>query len=77
MSNETLTIILTALPPTLAALAGLIVGILNSRKSTTIHTLVNSNLDRIKSELQAATSLITQLREELVVLRKLKPPTSS
>lgn len=63
MSNETLAIILTALPPTLAALAGLVVGILNSRKSSEIRMVVNGNLRATKDALKEAIILIEELRK--------------
>ena len=62
MSDTTLTIILTALPPTIVALAGLIVSIINSIKSNKIHVLVNSNMTKVQSDLVAANLSISELQ---------------
>ena len=51
-----------ALPPTIAAVAGLIVGIINSRKSGEIHTLVNSQLSNVKADLEIANSRIVAMQ---------------
>ena len=68
MTDATLTIILTALPPTIVALAGLIVSIINSAKSNKIHYLVNSNMTKVQADLVAANLSIGELQ---IVIRKL------
>ncbi len=57
--------LITALPPTIAALAALTVSIVNSLKANAIHVLVNSNLTAVKTDLAVATEEIKQLRKEL------------
>jgi len=51
-----------ALPPTVAALAAMIVGIYNSRKSGEIHTLVNSQLSNVKADLTIANQRIVAMQ---------------
>lgn len=70
MSDETLKIILTALPPTLVALAGLIVSVVNSIKSNKIHILVNSRMTEVKADLAAARLNIGELQEIINKLSK-------
>lgn len=62
MPDTTLTIILTALPPTLVALAGLIVSVVNSFKANKIHVLVNSNMSRVQADLAGANQRIEGLQ---------------
>jgi hypothetical protein len=62
MSDSTLAIILTALPPTLVALAGLIVSIVNSFKANKIHVLVNSNMHQVQTDLATANQRIEELQ---------------
>jgi len=72
MSDPVQLALITAVPPTLAALAALIVGIRNTHKATAIitkadeiHTLTNSNLTAVKADLVAASERIKSL-EQLV-----------
>jgi hypothetical protein len=62
MSEKTLEIIMTALPPTLVALGALVVGVINSIKSDKIHVLVNSNLTAVKADLAIANTQIKDLQ---------------
>lgn len=62
MTDATLTIILTALPPTIVALAGLIVSVVNSLKADKIHVLVNSNMTKVQADLAAANISIGELQ---------------
>lgn len=62
MPDTTLTIILTALPPTLVALAGLIVSVVNSVKANKIHVLVNSNMSKVQADLAGANQRIEKLQ---------------
>lgn len=64
MSDSTLQIILTALPPTIVALAGLIVSIVNSVKSNRIHVLVNSNYNKAQEALKEALARVEILQKE-------------
>lgn len=64
ISDSTLSIILTALPPTLVALAGLIVSIINSIKSNQIHVLVNSNYTKAQEALKEALAKVESLQKE-------------
>lgn len=63
MSDETLRVLFTVLPPTIAAIAALIVGIMNAFKAEKIHVLVNSNMSALKNELAF-------VRNELAVSRR-------
>lgn len=62
--DSTLSIILTALPPTLVALAGLVVSIINSIKSNQIHVLVNSNYNKAQEALKDALAKVESLQKE-------------
>lgn len=70
MPDSTLTIVLTALPPTLMAMAALIVGIINSVKANRIHVLVNSNLSKVQSDLASATVKIGELQTLVAKMAK-------
>lgn len=61
MTDATLTIIATATPPTIVALAGLVVSIVNSLKANKIHVLVNSNMTRVQTDLAMANQRIEEL----------------
>lgn len=63
ISDSTLSIILTALPPTIVALAGLIVSIINSIKSNQIHVLVNSNYNKAQEALATALAKVEELKD--------------
>jgi len=63
MNDQTLTIILAALPPTLVALATFVVGIVNSIKANKIHYLVNSNMTKVQADLAAANVRIEELQK--------------
>lgn len=52
---------LTAVPPTLVGVAGLVVSLRNSSKADSIHVLVNSNLHQVQSDLAIALHRITTL----------------
>jgi hypothetical protein len=62
MSDATLAIVLTALPPTMVALAGLIVSVVNSLKANKIHVLVNSNMSKVQADLAGANQRIEKLQ---------------
>lgn len=68
MTDTTLTIVLTAIPATLVALATLIVGIINSIKANKIHFLVNSNMTKVQFDLATAKKEIDGLKELIVAL---------
>jgi hypothetical protein len=69
MTDPTLNVILTALPPTLVAAAGVVVSVINSIKANRIHTLVNSNLDAVKTDLALAKARIAVLEALVVALK--------
>jgi len=78
MSEKTLEILVTALPPTLVALGALVVGVINSIKADKIHVLVNSNLTAVKADLAIANSQIQALQQMVVLQANLaskKEPT--
>jgi hypothetical protein len=53
----------TWIAPTIAAIAGVLVSILNNRKATEIHSLVNSNLHAVQADLAAAKQQIKDLQD--------------
>lgn len=68
MTDVALVAIIAAVPPTVTALAGLVVSLKNSKKANDaavkqeeIHGLVNSNLTKVKNELADARSEIRAL----------------
>ncbi len=73
MNNETLAIILMAVPPTLLALAVFLPTALtvltaalsyrNGKKSDAIHVLANSTLTKLQADLAAANERIHELQE--------------
>ena len=68
MSDTVFIALLTAIPPTLVALAGFIVTLKNGVKSDKIHVLVNSNMTKVQADLAAARLNIEELQ---VVISKL------
>jgi hypothetical protein len=66
MTDATLNIILTALPPTIVALATLVVSIINSIKANRIHVLVNSNMTKVQADLTIANQRIEALQAALL-----------
>lgn len=54
--------IVGAVPATLTAAAGLIVSLRNGQKANVIHTLVNSNLTKVKDDLEEAKIEIRELK---------------
>lgn len=66
MSTEIWITGLSILPPTIAALAALIVSLRTDRKASEIHVLVNSNLTALKAEL-------AWVKEELAKMHRLHP----
>jgi len=65
MSDPVLLAIVASIPPTLAALAGVLVSLRNTSKLTEIHTLTNSNLTKVMTDLVIANARVGKL-EELV-----------
>jgi hypothetical protein len=63
MTDETLTILLTALPPTLVAMGALIVSMRNHRQGKRIHVLVNSSFSRVLADLSIANQRIAELED--------------
>jgi hypothetical protein len=84
MSDPVQLALISSIPPTLAGLAALIVGIRNSRKSSAensliikksdeIHTLTNSNLTSVKAELVAASERIKALESLVTSMAAARP----
>lgn len=64
MMTETVQLALVAsVAPTLAAIAGIVVSWRNNRKLDVIHTLTNSNLTKVTTDLEFANKEIGKLRE--------------
>lgn len=74
MTDATLTIVLTALPPTFVAAAGLVVSVINSVKANRIHVLVNSRMSQVQSDLASAKSEIESLKKVIAMIAKPKGP---
>lgn len=70
MTDATLTIVLTATPPTLVALGGLVVSIVNSLKANKIHVLVNSKMSAALNDLATAKAEILELRDIITAMRQ-------
>lgn len=70
MTPVILLALIAAIPPTLAAIAAFIVGMVNSGKADKIHILVNSNLSEVKANLIIAEKRITLLEQIIVDLKK-------
>lgn len=70
MTDATLTIVLTATPPTLVALGGLVVSIVNSVKANKIHVLVNSKMSTALNDLATAKAEILELRDIITAMRQ-------
>lgn len=70
MTDATLTIVLTATPPTLVALGGLVVSIVNSVKANKIHVLVNSKMSAALNDLATAKAEILELRDIITAMRQ-------
>ena len=62
MTEATIGLIAAATAPTITALAGLVVGIRNSRKSSEIHVLVNSSAMKLRADLADANAQIEELK---------------
>jgi hypothetical protein len=67
MSDLVLVALIGAVAAIIAASIGALVA-RNGRKLDAIHVLVNSNLTKVKVELETATQTIVALREEIVLL---------
>ena len=65
MTENILISIVAAIPPTIAAVAALIVGLKTSTKADKIHVLVNDRYQKLLDELVEAKKLIATLEEEL------------
>lgn len=63
MTNEQFTIIIAAVPAILAGIGSIIVSLRNSTKLTEIHTLTNSNLSKVKTQLDIAMQKIEGLND--------------
>lgn len=77
MTNDQLVIIIAAIPTILAGIGSIIVSLRNSTKLTEIHTLTNSNLSKVKTQLDIAmqkiegmNDLIQQMKVDRMVAEK-------
>lgn len=82
MSDAVALAIVAAAAPTLLAAATLILGVLNRTKLAQVHTLTNSNLEKMRmeatadrSELKAAVTEIAALKATAVALAASKEKT--
>lgn len=69
MSDAVQLAIVASIAPTIAALAALIVGIRNGRKSDAIHALANSQLTAVTTSLKEANAKIEGLQKLVGALR--------
>ncbi len=65
MTDATFVAVAASVPPTITALAALIVSVRNGRKSDVIHVLVNSKMTQALSDLEDAKKEIIALRAEI------------
>jgi hypothetical protein len=70
METTTLIAIIAAIPPTLAAIAAMVVGIMNHVQGAAIHILVNSNLDKANEKIASLEILLTKLVNEKAAAEK-------
>ena len=70
MSDAAQLAVISSIAPTIMALAAFVVGVRNSRKADVIHTLVNSNLTKVKADLELANQKILELATLLGKLAK-------
>lgn len=61
-SDSTITALITAGPPTLAAIFAGLLGWMNHRQGSKIHVLVNSNMTAVKTDLVLANNRIEKLQ---------------
>lgn len=62
MTDATFHDLTMALPPTIAAVAGLIVSLRNSKKANAIHVLVNSKMTEALKDVALAKAEIVELK---------------
>jgi len=65
MTEVIIVAVIVSLPPTLAAVGALIIGIVNGSKSDKIHVLVNSNLAKVQANLKLAEERVNKLEQLL------------
>lgn len=65
MTESIMIALIISVPPTIAALAAMIVGLRNSKKADAIHILVNSNMTRVQADLKLALARVKKLEELL------------
>ncbi len=70
MTDPIVLAFLAAVPPTIAAVAGVIISYINSKKADAIHVLVNSNLTEVKENLAEAKLEIKTLRDLVISQRQ-------
>lgn len=65
MSEPIIIAMIVAIPPTLAAILSAWIGLANMKKSDGIHVLVNSNLTKVKQDLEIALKKVESLENVL------------
>lgn len=72
MSDPVTIAIVASLAPTIAAIAALISSLVNGRKVTDVHTLVNGNLDAMRRELNQARADLSEAKATIVRERTIR-----
>lgn len=74
MSEAIIISIVTTIPPTIASISAVIIGIKNAGKLTEIHTLTNSNLTSLTAKLEAAEAKADGLQKlvESIIASKMQ-----
>lgn len=62
MTDAVMIACIVAVPPTIASVGAIILGIVNHQQGKEIHVLVNSNLTAVKNDLSVANDHIVQLQ---------------
>lgn len=80
MDNDVVVALIVSVPPTLAAIAGIVIASINAgknnKKLTEIHTLTNSNLSKVTANLEVANETIDGLNKLVNLLEKEKVEVS-
>lgn len=72
MSDPVIIALVASLAPTVAALAALVSSLLNGRKVTDVHTLVNGNLDALRRELSQARTDLAEAKATIIRERTIR-----
>lgn len=63
--------LIAAVPPTLTAVAVLVISMRNSKKADAIHVLVNSKMTAVQAELAEAHRRVEQLEKVILMQKKI------